>query len=67
MMRKRTAEGVAPEGSAFEPYSDAYKKAREKKGWATDRVDLRSTGEMLVDLEVEVNAAEKTSEIFFKK
>lgn len=66
MISTRTDEGVGPEGSAFEPYSDAYKKVREKKGRPPARVDLRSTGEMLGDLDVEVNAAEKTSGIFFK-
>lgn len=66
MILKRTDGGVDFEGTAFEPYSSAYKKVREKKGRPLDKADLKSTGQMLDDLAVEVSAAEKRSEIFFK-
>lgn len=66
LILKRTDGGVGFEGTAFEPYSSAYKKAREKKGRPLEKVDLKSTGQMLDDLSLEVNTAEKRSEIFFK-
>jgi hypothetical protein len=66
MILKRTDGGVGFEGTAFVPYSSAYKKAREKEGRPLEKVDLKSSGQMLDDLALEVNKAEKRAEIFFK-
>lgn len=48
------------------PYSSAYKKGKREGGRPLEKVDLKSTGQMLDYLSLEVNTAEKRAEIFFK-
>jgi len=72
IVKERTRKGVDVTGSAFEPYSQAYAKKREKRGLPVDTVTLqfsRYQGMMskidhvvnneLTDVEVFINDEEK--------
>jgi hypothetical protein len=46
-IREQADAGQDVKGKKFEPYSDAYKKFRQKNGLSTDPPNLRVTGHLL--------------------
>ena len=59
-MREQAEAGEDIKGKKFEPYSDAYKKFRQKNGLSTDPPNLRVTGHLL-DRRVTKSSSNKSS------
>lgn len=59
----RTAEGEDADSIKFKPYSEKYKKYREKKGRPVSKPDLNFTGRMLGSMRT--NVARHQGQVFF--
>lgn len=53
-IKNRTAQGVDVNGRTFAPYSEKYAKLRAKRGQRVSPPDLRGSGRLLDEMNVEV-------------
>lgn len=65
LVLERTSEGIDEDGAAFSPYSERWKKERERQGRDGSRPDLNFTGDMLRALGVDTDAATGTATVSF--